>query len=67
MSITRLAIDNDRVTIVAVLLVLFGGLISYAGIPKREDPGFTIRWAFIATAYPGASPERVEDLSLIHI
>lgn len=62
MDITRLAIDNDRVTIVAFLLVLVAGIGAFVNLPRDEDPGFVIRVAQVVTAFPGASPARVEQL-----
>ena len=31
-------------------------------MPRAEDPGFIVRTAQITTIFPGASPERVEQL-----
>ena len=62
MSITRWAIENDRITTVAVLAVLFAGIAAYSDMPRDEDPGFIIRIAQVVTIFPGASPERVEQL-----
>ena len=50
------------VTLVALFIVFFGGVVSYLGLPGAEDPGFTIRTAVVTTAFPGAGPNRVEDL-----
>jgi multidrug efflux pump subunit AcrB len=62
MSITKAAIDNNRVTAVALLVILFAGLGAYRDMPQNEDPGFIIRVALVITYFPGASPERVEQL-----
>lgn len=62
MNITRFAIDNKRITIVVLLLILVIGISTYINMPRDEDPGFTIRTAMIVTQFPGASPERVELL-----
>jgi multidrug efflux pump subunit AcrB len=62
MSLTRFAIENDRVTIVLLLVLLAVGIQSFLGMPQSEDPGFTIRTAMVMTRFPGASPERVEQL-----
>ncbi|MEM7584880.1 MAG: efflux RND transporter permease subunit [Acidobacteriota bacterium] len=62
MSITAAAIRYNRVTIVAVLALFVSGLSSYVQLPKAQDPGFTIRAATVTTLFPGASPERVEEL-----
>jgi len=62
MSITKAALDNNRVTAVALLVILFAGLAAYRDMPQNEDPGFIIRVALVITYFPGASPERVEQL-----
>ncbi|MEO1370647.1 MAG: efflux RND transporter permease subunit, partial [Acidobacteriota bacterium] len=62
MSITAAAIRYNRVTIMAVLALFVSGLSSYIDLPKAQDPGFTIRTATVTTFFPGASPERVEEL-----
>ena len=62
MDLTRAAIEKNRVTAVALLLVFAGGLTAYRGMSRAEDPGFTIRAAQVLTRFPGASPERIERL-----
>ncbi|MEO1201881.1 MAG: efflux RND transporter permease subunit, partial [Pseudomonadota bacterium] len=62
MSLTQIAIDNNRVTITLIVLAVLAGLFAYQSIPKAQDPGFTIRTALITTRFPGASPQRVEEL-----
>lgn len=62
MDLTRLAIDRDRVTLVLVALLIAAGFASYLSLPKARDPGFTIRTVVVTTRFPGASPERVEQL-----
>jgi multidrug efflux pump len=62
MDITRAAIDKNRVTLVTLLVVLFAGMQAYKGMSRSEDPGFIIRTAQVMTFFPGASPERVEQL-----
>ena len=43
-------------------MILIGGIAAYRGMPRDYDPGFTVRNAQIITQFPGASPERVEQL-----
>ena len=62
MSITPIAIKNNRVTLMAVVVVLLGGLLAFINAPKAEDPGFDIKVAQVYTNFPGASPSRVERL-----
>lgn len=62
MSITRLAIENNRTTFVLIAVLILLGYQSYQSIPRAYDPGFIIRAAQVITYFPGASPERVEQL-----
>ena len=62
MSITRTAIERSRVTLVVLIFVAVAGVQSFFSLPQSEDPGFIIRTAVVQTIFPGASPERVEQL-----
>ena len=62
MDITRFAIENNRVTIVCVLMLLLAGVNAFFSLPQAEDPGFIVRTAMVRTVFPGANPERVENL-----
>ena len=62
MNITRLAIQNNRTTVVFLLVLILVGVTAFNKIPRAYDPGFTIRAAQIITYFPGGSPERVEKL-----
>ncbi len=62
MSITKFAIEKNRITIVALIVLVLVGIMAFQHMPRQEDPGFTIRVAFIQTFFPGAGPERVENL-----
>lgn len=59
---TGFAIRNDRVTLVALAVVLAAGIGTYGSMSRSEDPGFLIRTAVVNTVFPGASPARVEQL-----
>ena len=62
MSITAAAIRNNRVTAVMVGVLLLAGLSAYLSMPQQMDPGFLVRTAQVITRFPGASPDRVEQL-----
>ncbi len=62
MNLTRLALDNSRITVAAVLIIVAVGLTTYLSYPSAEDPTITIREVSVTAYYPGMSPERVEDL-----
>jgi multidrug efflux pump subunit AcrB len=44
-----------------VLLLIVGGILSFLGLGRLEDPSFTIKEAIVVTAYPGASALEVEE------
>ena len=62
MDITRAAIEKNRITFILLAVIYAGGLGAYVNAPRAFDPGFTIRTATVITRFPGASPERVENL-----
>jgi len=62
MNPAALCIRNNRTSLVLLLLLVFLGVSTYLDIPQLEDPEFTVRVAVVITPFPGASPQRVEDL-----
>lgn len=62
MDLTRAAIQNNRTTCVLLIVVLIAGIQAYLSIPRAYDPGFIVRAAQVITYFPGASPERIEQL-----
>lgn len=62
MNITKLSIENNRVTILLVVVISLLGLLSYNQLSRDAMPPFTIRICQVVTQFPGASPERVEKL-----
>ena len=49
MNITKAAIEKDRITIIALLIVLAAGIMTFRTMPRAEDPGFIIRTAMVLT------------------
>ena len=62
MSLTKRAIEKNRVTAIVLVVVFLAGYGAFFSLPKQEDPGFVIRAAQVTTKFPGASPQRVELL-----
>jgi multidrug efflux pump subunit AcrB len=62
MNFSKIAIENNRVTLLIVFIVLVMGLVGYNGLSRDAMPPFTIRTAQVVTPFPGASAERVEAL-----
>ncbi|MGB0894353.1 MAG: efflux RND transporter permease subunit [Parashewanella sp.] len=61
MNFAEYAIKHKVVSWMFALILLLGGIISFTGLGQLEFPEFTIKQAVINTAYPGASPEQVEE------
>ncbi|MGH1460518.1 MAG: efflux RND transporter permease subunit [Neptuniibacter sp.] len=59
---TRLAIENNRTSFMVLLVILVVGISTFISMPRAYDPGFVMRTAQVITYFPGASPERVEQL-----
>jgi multidrug efflux pump subunit AcrB len=62
MNLAKWCITNNRTSLVIFLLIAVSGVMTFFSIPKGEDPDFTIRTGVITTVFPGASPQRVEEL-----
>ena len=62
MNLTQLAIVNNRTSFMVLVVIILFGMQAYTSMPKDYDPGFIIRTAQVITYFPGASPQRVEQL-----
>lgn len=58
----QLALDRPRIVVLATLLLLIYGVLSFLELPRQENPSFNQRYASIYTYLPGAEPEKVEIL-----
>ncbi|MEI6894979.1 MAG: efflux RND transporter permease subunit [Colwellia sp.] len=61
MNFAQYAIEHKVVSWMFAILLFVGGSISFLGLGQLEFPEFTIKQALVITAYPGASPEQVEE------
>lgn len=62
MNLTGLSLKYNRITLLALAVVVIMGLLEYGKLSRDSMPPFTVRIATIVTQFPGASPERVESL-----
>lgn len=62
MKITDYFIRHPRIMVAAITAIILAGLMTYIHIPRAEDPGFIMRTAVVTAVFPGANPERVENL-----
>ncbi len=61
-ALTQFALDNRMACLLAVLVIMLAGPVSFQSHPSREDPAITIRSAVVTAQFPGMSPERIENL-----
>ncbi len=61
MNLAEFTIKNNVLSVIVISLTILGGWSAYQGMPRFEDPEFTIRQALIVTQYPGASPLEVAE------
>ena len=62
MNLTQIAYRYRPVVLLATLVLMIIGFVSYFTLPAQEDPSITIRESFVSTTYPGLPAERVEQL-----
>ncbi len=62
MNLTKFAIENNRVTTMILLVIIVMGMLGYKQLSRDSMPPFTIRVCSVVTQFPGASPERIEEL-----
>lgn len=56
------AMARPTVVISFVFIFVAWGIYSAFSMPRREDPEFTLKICVVATRWPGASAEKVEEL-----
>ncbi len=59
---TSWAIDNKVSIYVATIIVCLAGIMTYINLPKENFPEVVFPQIFVATVYPGAAPEDIENL-----
>lgn len=62
MNITKFSIENNRITLSLLTVVIIMGLVLYQDLARDSMPPYTVRVANIISNFPGGSPERVEML-----
>ncbi|MDR2037213.1 MAG: efflux RND transporter permease subunit, partial [Bacteroidales bacterium] len=60
MNIGNWALDNRKLVYFLVVVLVIGGIGSYYGMSKLEDPELKVKQATVVTLYPGASAHQVE-------
>ncbi len=64
---TSWAVDNKVAIYVATVIICLAGIMTYNSLPKENFPEVVFPQIYVATVFPGASPEDVENLVTKHI
>ena len=62
MDVIELAMRRSRTVVLTLLVVLIGGLVAYATIPKEAEPDIEIPIVYVSIEHEGISPEDAERL-----
>ena len=62
MNLTQFSINKNRITFTILTTIIILGVTLYQSLPRDSMPPYTVRVATIVSVFPGASPERVEQL-----
>ncbi|MEM9829719.1 MAG: efflux RND transporter permease subunit [Bacteroidota bacterium] len=62
MNLAKFSIEKTTIVLAILLTVILTGISSYNNLARDSMPSFTVRIASVVTAFPGASPQRVEQL-----
>lgn len=62
MNLTRLTLNNSRITLIAILVIAAIGVGNYFELERDSMPPYTIRLASVVTQFPGADPHTMETL-----
>ncbi|MCF2874725.1 MULTISPECIES: efflux RND transporter permease subunit [unclassified Tenacibaculum] len=62
MNLAQFSIDKNRITFMVLATIILMGLVMYSGLSRDSMPPYTVRVATVVSVFPGASPERVEQL-----
>ena len=60
-NLSALAVRERSVTLFLICLISLAGLISFLKLGRAEDPAFTVKVMTIITAWPGATPQEMQD------
>ncbi|MDG3085589.1 efflux RND transporter permease subunit [Vibrio hannami] len=61
MNIAEYSIKHRVIAWMFLVILIIGGVQSFLGLGRLEDPKFTIKEAMIISTYPGATTEEVEE------
>lgn len=62
MKLTKEALKNWQFTLSVVILIVVCGVMAFMTMPRSEDPQLDFAASVVVAAYPGTSPQDMEEL-----
>ncbi|SHG73737.1 efflux RND transporter permease subunit [Flagellimonas flava] len=62
MNLAKFSIDKNRITFMVLATIVLLGISMYFNLSQDSMPPYTVRVATVVSQFPGAGPERVEQL-----
>ncbi len=60
-NLSALAVRERAITVFLIGLISLGGLLAFFTLGRAEDPSFTVKALTVITAWPGATPQEMQD------
>ncbi len=60
-NLSALAVRERAVTLFLLIVSVVGGLYAFVSLGRAEDPAFTVRVMLVNVAWPGATPEQLQQ------
>ncbi|MDP3795891.1 MAG: efflux RND transporter permease subunit [Polaromonas sp.] len=60
-NLSALAVRERSITLFLICLISLAGLMAFFKLGRAEDPSFTVKAMTIITAWPGATPQEMQD------
>ena len=61
-NLSALAVREKALTLFLIVAVAAAGLVAYLSLGRAEDPNFTLKVLTVSAAWPGATPQEMQDL-----
>ena len=60
-NLSALAVRERSITLFLIVLISLAGLVAFLKLGRAEDPAFTVKVMTIITAWPGATPQDMQE------
>lgn len=61
-NLSALAVKERAITLFLLISFAFAGIYAFTNLGRAEDPSFTIKIMTVTSAWPGATPQEMQDL-----